>query len=124
MKKLTKAQLKANARNQLFRQIHGYTLKPFIDRALREQAITNDELVSLNKILEELDNLKVNQFACSKLVGLHPKRRCSYCNNIAYWGGYLINSPNYHYLCNKHKIEFCKETQDNGPYITKINPNN
>lgn len=124
MKKLTKAQIRAAARNQLFRQIHGYCLKPFIDRALKEKVITKDEIASLNIILEELDNLKVNQFEGSKKVGLNPKRRCSYCKNIAHWGCYFNNSANYHYFCNKHKIEFCKEIQDNGLYITKINPNN
>ena len=41
---LTKAQRKANARNQLFRQIHGYSLVPFISRAIREDAITPSEL--------------------------------------------------------------------------------
>lgn len=33
-KMLTKLQKKANSRNQLFRQIHGYYLTPFINKQL------------------------------------------------------------------------------------------
>ena len=82
---LTKAQRKANARNQLFRQIHGYSLVPFISRAIRENAITPSELDALNEIGDKLEYLKANQFANSKEVGLHPRRRCSCCNSIARW---------------------------------------
>lgn len=124
MKKLTKAQLKANARNQLFRQIHGYSLKPFIDRALKEEAITNDELSRLNIILKELDNLKIHQFEGSKKVGLNPKRRCAYCNNIARYRTYFVNNDDCTYLCNKHKILFWESKSSNHSIIYKINPNN
>ena len=119
MKELTKAQLKANVRNQLFRQIHGYSLKPFIDRALKEEAITNDELTRLDIILKELYNLKVNQFEGSKKVGLNPKRRCAYCNNIARY-----RTCSHTYLCNKHKRLFCKDGSIDDSIIYKIDPNN
>ena len=46
MKMLTQAQKRANARNQLFRQIHGYNLIPFINRAVAENAITEDEQIN------------------------------------------------------------------------------
>ena len=36
---LTKAQRKANARNHLFRQIHEYGIKIFVDFAIRENVI-------------------------------------------------------------------------------------
>ena len=124
MKELTKAQLKANARNQLFRQIHGYSLKPFIDKALKEEAKTDNELSSLNKILEELDNLKIHQFEGSKKVGLNPKRRCAYCNNIARYRTYFVNNANCTYLCNKHKRLFYEEKSINHSIIYKIDPNN
>lgn len=124
MKELTKAQLKANARNQLFRQIHGYALRPFIDKAVRAKAITDTELSSLNKILEELDNLKVNQFEGSKEVGLNPKRRCTYCNNIARYRTCFVNNTNYTYLCNKHKRLFYEDGSINHYIVHKIDPNN
>ena len=124
MKEFTKAQLKANARNQLFRQIHGYAIKPFISRALKEEAITNDEIVSLNIILKELDNLKFHQFERSKKVGLNPKRRCTYCNNIARYRTCFANNTNYTYLCNKHKRLFCEDESSDHSIIYKIDPNN
>ena len=54
---LTKAQRKANARNQLFRQIHGYSLVPFISRAIRENAITPSELdITIANMQNEIKN--------------------------------------------------------------------
>ncbi|AXF52185.1 MAG: hypothetical protein [crAssphage sp. isolate ctcc615] len=80
---MTAAQIKANARNQLFRQIHGYSLTPFINRAIKEGAITEKEIDVLNEINMKLEFLKTHQFDNSKTVGLTPRRRCHYCNGIA-----------------------------------------
>lgn len=125
---LTKAQRKANARNQLFRQIHGYSLVPFISRAIRENAITPSELNALNEIGDKLEYLKVNQFANSKNVGLHPRRRCSCCNGIARWKLTMFDESET-FLCNKHKEEYERDNKQNidGDWmiisITPINPN-
>lgn len=125
---LTKAQRKANARNQLFRQIHGYSLVPFISRAIREDAITPSELDALNKIGDKLEYLKVNQFANSKNVGLHPRRRCSCCNGIARWKLTMFDESET-FLCNKHKEKYERDNKQNidGDWmiisIIPINPN-
>ena len=124
---LTKAQRKANARNQLFRQIHGYSLMPFISRAKRENAITPSELDALNEIGDKLEYLKANQFANSKNVGLHPRRRCKCCNGIARWKITILGQEQY--CCNKHKeqVERDNKQNDNGEWmvtnIRAINPN-
>lgn len=109
---LTKAQKKANARNQLFRQIHGYSLVPFISRAIRENAITPSELNTLNEIGDKLEYLKANQFANSKNVGLHPRRRCSCCNGIARWKLTMFDESET-FLCNKHKEEYKRDNKQN-----------
>lgn len=125
---LTKAQRKANARNQLFRQIHGYSLVPFISRAIREDAITTSELDALNEIGDKLEYLKANQFANSKNVGLHPRRRCSCCNGIARWKLAMFDESE-KFLCNKHKEEYERDNKQNidGDWmiisITPIDPN-
>ena len=125
---LTKAQRKANARNQLFRQIHGYSLVPFISRAIREDAIPPSELDALNKIGDKLEYLKANQFANSKNVGLHPRRRCSCCNGIARWKLTMFDESET-FLCNKHKEEYERDNKQNidGDWmiisITPIDPN-
>ena len=125
---LTKAQRKANARNQLFRQIHGYSLVPFISRAIRENAITPSELNALNEIGDKLEYLKANQFANSKNVGLHPRRRCSCCNGIARWKLTMFDESET-FLCNKHKEEYKRDNKQNidGDWmitsITPIDPN-
>ena len=108
---LTKAQRKANARNQLFRQIHGYSLVPFISRAIRENAITPSELNALNEIGDKLEYLKANQFANSKNVGLHPRRRCKCCNGIARWKITILGQEQYY--CNKHKEEYERDNKQN-----------
>ena len=124
---LTKAQRKANARNQLFRQIHGYSLVPFISRAIRENAITSSELNALNEIGDKLEYLKANQFANSKNVGLHPRRRCKCCNCIARWKITILGQEQY--CCNKHKeqVERDNKQNDKGEWmvtnIRAINPN-
>ena len=120
---LTKAQRKANARNQLFRQIHGYSLVPFISRAIREDAITPSELDALNEIGEKLEYLKANQFANSKNVGLHPRRRCKCCSSIARWKITILGQEQY--CCNKHKeqVERDNKQNDNGEWmVTNIRP--
>lgn len=120
---LTKAQRKANARNQLFRQIHGYSLVPFISRAIREDAITPSELDALNEIGDKLEYLKVNQFANSKNVGLHPRRRCKCCNGIARWKITILGQEQY--CCNKHKeqVERDNKQNDKGEWmVTNIRP--
>lgn len=120
---LTKAQRKANARNQLFRQIHGYSLVPFISRAIREDAITPSELNTLNEIGDKLEYLKANQFANSKNVGLHPRRRCKCCNGIARWKITILGQEQY--CCNKHKeqVERDNKQNDKGEWmVTNIHP--
>ena len=120
---LTKAQRKANARNQLFRQIHGYSLVPFINRAIREDAITPSELDALNEIGDKLEYLKANQFANSKNVGLHPRRRCKCCNGIARWKITILEQEQY--CCNKHKeqVERDNKQNDKGEWmVTNIRP--
>ena len=57
-KMLTPAQKRANARNQLFRQIHGYGIKRFVDFAIRENAITTFEKFYLGRIIADLNRLK------------------------------------------------------------------
>ena len=124
---LTKAQRKANARNQLFRQIHGYSLVPFISRAIREDAITPSELNALNEIGDKLEYLKANQFTNSKNVGLHPRRRCKCCNGIARWKITILGQEQY--CCNKHKEQAERDNKQNdkGEWmvtnIRAINPN-
>lgn len=108
---LTPAQKRANARNQLFRQIHGYNLMPFINRAIAENVITEDEQIVLHEIKDRLTFLKGMQFENSKQVGLNPRRRCSYCNGIAHWQANIIGIP--HYLCNKHKEEVERDNKQN-----------
>lgn len=120
---LTKAQRKANARNQLFRQIHGYSLVPFISRAIREDAITPSELNALNEIGDKLEYLKANQFANSKNVGLHPRRRCKCCNGIARWKITILGQEQYY--CNKHKEQAERDNKQNykGEWmVTNIHP--
>lgn len=120
---LTKAQRKANARNQLFRQIHGYSLVPFINRAIREDAITPSELDALNEIGDKLEYLKANQFANSKNVGLHPRRRCKCCNGIARWKITILEQEQY--CCNKHKEQAERDNKQNykGEWmVTNIHP--
>ena len=120
---LTKAQRKANARNQLFRQIHGYSLVPFISRAIREDAITSSELNALNEIGDKLEYLKANQFANSKNVGLHPRRRCKCCNGIARWKITILGQEQYY--CNKHKEQVERDNKQNykGEWmVTNIHP--
>ena len=126
LKPLTEAQKKANARNQLYRQIHGGSLSAFITRAVKENAITNYEHATLLAIEELRDKLISKQFEGSKEVGLNPRRRCSYCNNIAHYKATIIGK--YHYLCNKHKeqVEQNNRQNINNEWIVtnihKINP--
>lgn len=109
---LTKAQRKANARNQLFRQIHGYSLMPFISRAKRENAITYYEEALLLNIEEYRKKLIEHQFDNSKEVGLHPRRRCSCCNGIARWKLTMFDESE-KFLCNKHKEEYKRDNKQN-----------
>lgn len=110
-KMLTPAQKKANARNQLFRQIHGYNIKRFIDIATKEDAITKKEFDVLCQITMKLEFLKRHQFQNSKILGLNPRRRCAYCNNIAHYRATIIGTE--HYLCNRHKEEVEKDNKQN-----------
>lgn len=110
-KTLTPAQKKANARNQLFRQIHGGSLSAFIIRAVKENAITNYEHAILLSIEELRDKLISKQFEGSKEVGLNPRRRCAYCNNIAHYRATIIGVKRY--LCNKHKEEVNRDNKQN-----------
>ena len=108
---LTKAQRKANARNQLFRQIHGYKLAPFINRANVEEAITNEEDILLKEIMQRLILLKSYQFENSKKVGLNARRRCKYCNGIARWKITIFGQEQY--CCNKHKEQAERDNKQN-----------
>lgn len=110
-KMLTPVQKRANARNQLFRQIHGYNLDRFVDTAIRENALTGVERILLERIRTELNTLKEHQFENSKAVGLNPRRRCSYCNNIAHYRATIIGTE--HYLCNTHKKEIERDNKRN-----------
>lgn len=113
----SKAQKRANARNLLFRQIYGYNLGSFINKAKAENAITVEEIECLNKIRDILSSLKQKYFDNSKELGLHPRRRC-FCGNTAKW--YCIDIwDNSKYLCDKHKKEWEKESI---VYSKPINP--
>ena len=110
-KPLTQAQRKANARNQLFRQVHGGFLSTFIIRAVKENAITNYEHAILLFIEELRDKLISKQFEGSKEIGLNPRRRCGYCNTIAHYRATIIGTD--YYLCNKHKEEVERDNKRN-----------
>lgn len=123
LKPLTQAQKKANARNQLFRQIHGYDLTPFINRANAEEAITDEEDILLREIMQRLILLKSYQFENSKRVGLHPRRRCQCCNGIARWKVTIFGQEQYY--CNKHKEQAERDNKQNykGEWmVTNIRP--
>lgn len=125
MTELTPAQRKANVRNQLFRQIHGYSLKPFIARAKREKAITIQEECTLMAIEEYRQKLIANQFKGSVEVGLNPRRRCSCCNNIARWRITMFGEEKFY--CNRHKENIEQDNKQNykGEWmITSIFPIN
>lgn len=115
--KQSKAQKRANARNLLFRQIYGYNLGSFINRAKAENAITVEEIEYLDKIQDILSSLKQKHFDNSKELGLHPRRRC-FCGNVAKWHCVDI-FDNAKYLCNAHKKEWEK---DSIVYCKPINP--
>lgn len=120
---LTPAQKKANARNQLFRQIHGYNLTPFINRANAEKAITDEEDILLREIMQRLILLKSYQFENSKKVGLNARRRCSNCNGIARWKVTILGQEQY--CCNKHKEQaerYNKQSYKGEWMVTNIRP--
>lgn len=110
-KMLTPAQKRANARNQLFRQIHGYNIKRFIDFAIKENAITENEREWLNDVTIALTVLKEHQFQNSKELGFNPRRRCAYCNNIAHYKATILGTEEY--LCNRHKKQAEKDNKQN-----------
>lgn len=110
-KMLTPAQKRANARNQLFCQIHGYNIKRFVDFAIRENAITLFEKLYLGRIIADLNILKRCQFKNSKELGFNPRRRCAYCNNIAHWKATILGTEEY--LCNRHKEQAEKDNKQN-----------
>lgn len=117
------AQKKANARNQLFRQIHGYNLTPFINRANNVKAITDEEDTLLSEIIQRLILLKSYQFENSKQVGLNPHRRCKCCNGIARWKITILGQEQYR--CNKHKEQAERDNKQNykGEWmVTNIRP--
>lgn len=110
-KMLTPAQRRANARNQLFRQIHGYNIKRFVDFAVRENAITPFEKLYCNRIIADLNRLKCCQFENSKELGFNPRRRCTYCNNIAHYRATIFGTKEY--LCNRHKEQAERDNKQN-----------
>lgn len=123
---MTDKQRRSNARNALFRQIHGNNLEHLMRIAEKEEAISNIELCYLTNIIYYLNTLKNSQFINSKLLGFNPRRRCAYCKNIAYWKANIIKTETY--LCNKHKEEVERDNKQNinGEWmvtdIHKINP--
>lgn len=125
-KMLTPAQKRANARNQLFRQIHGYDIKRFVDFAIKKNAITPFEKFYLGRIIDDLNRLKCCQFKNSKELGFNPRRRCAYCNNIARYRATIIGTD--YYLCNKHKEEVERDNKQDinceriATNIYEINP--
>lgn len=114
MKPESKAQKRANARNQLFRQIHGYSLTAFLRRAVNEQAITAEEYTIIIDIEDKLKYLKDKQFENSKILGFNPRRRCCLCNGIGRWYNHVTKC----YYCNKCKSRYNDETN-----FININPN-
>lgn len=118
MQKKSEAQKKANARNQLFRQIHGYSLTSFVNRAREVNAITSTEDTILTVIEYNIKFLKEMQFDNSKKLNLHPRRRC-FCNGIAKWAC-VDKTGNKRLLCNKHK----KQWEEDGSLVSfkPINP--
>lgn len=114
MKDESKAQKRANARNQLFRQIHGFSLTAFTYRAVRENAITAEEYTIIKDIESKLKYLKDKQFENSKTLGFNPHRRCCLCNGIGRW----YNNETKRYYCNKCKDKYNDETN-----FISINPN-
>ena len=117
LQKQTEAQKRANARNLLFRQIYGYNLGYFINKAKAEDVITAEKIECLDKIQDILSSLKQKYFDNSKKLGLHPRRRC-FCGNTARWRCIDI-LDNVKYLCNEHKAEWEK---DSIVYCERINP--
>lgn len=107
LKKQTKAQKRANARNLLFRQIYGCNFGSFISKARFENAITPEEIGDLALIQDILSSLKQKYFDNSKKLGLHPRRRC-FCGNVAKWRSVDIFG-NTKYLCDKHKEAWEKD---------------
>lgn len=118
-KELTPLQQKANARNSLFRQIHGFILDLFICKAIKERAITVEELEHINIILKHLDFLKDNQFKGSKEVGLNPKRRCSCCKKVAKYKAVIWDKL--WYFCDNHVVDVNDPLLDDVE-LEKINP--
>lgn len=120
-KELTPLQRKANARNALFRHIHGFNLNLFICKPMRERAITIEELKHINEIDKHLQALKDNQFKGSKEVGLNPKRRCSFCKRVAKYKAVIWD--NLWYFCDKHIIDTNDPLLDGDDVkLEKINP--
>ena len=83
LKKQSKAQKRANARNLLFRQIYSYNLCSFISKAKIESAITAEEIECLDKIQDILFSLKQKYFDNSMKLGLH-------CTN--WWGNQIYKT--------------------------------
>lgn len=117
-KKKSEAQKKASARNQLFRQIHGYSLTSFVNRAREVNAITSMEDAILTSIENHIKVLKEMQFDNSKKLNLHPRRRC-FCNGIARWVC-IDKTGNKRLLCNKHKKQW--EEDESLVSFKPINP--
>lgn len=105
-KTYTDAQKRGYARSALFRQLHGFNLTRFIRDAEHHNAITDGESRLLKQIDARIKHLINYKFENAKLLGLHPRRRCSHplCKNIAHWR-VTIDDEDY-LLCNKHKKEY------------------
>ena len=69
----TSAQLRAGARNTLFRQLHGCGIEHYSNIAVRHNAITSEEAKLLLTITHCINKLKEKQFDNSKELGFYPK---------------------------------------------------
>lgn len=125
----TSAQLRADARNTLFRQLHGCGIEHYGNIAAKYDAITSEEAKLLLTISSCINKLKEQQFDNSKELGFYPRRRCAYCKNVARWKRtnltFGIITP---YVCSKHKhaiecdeLEHGYSDEDKTKFI-EINP--
>lgn len=123
---LTERQKKAMARIQLFRQLRGSCLMSFINKAIKEHAITNYEESILLNIEDYRKKIIDDYFNNTKKVGLRPKRRCAYCKNVAHYKAVIVGKDTF--LCTKHKKETINDNKQNSKDewmvtdIHKINP--
>ena len=118
---MTYAQLKANARNNLLRQISNGNLQNAVNNAYKNNVLTETERAMFATIFKRLNIIKDNWFESTKKVGLHPKRRCSICNKIAKYKAIKFDNQSNFYCADHFNTEEC----DSKFYVKyeTINPN-